>query len=446
MADIIVVGAGLGGMAAAARLAKLGHHVTVCERNTAAGGAIRKVKQDGFRWDAGPTSTTLPAVLRDLFRKSGRPLERYLDLRMRTPARRHVFEDGSAVDLPTGSRADQRNAIDSELGAGSGRAWTDLVDVQSHVWDALRRQVLDVPDGGQRLGDREVARALSARTPLARLVKRSLKDERLRLMAGYPFRLYGSELRDVPAYAAVELYVERNFGVWSPAGGMAGLTDALVTRLAERGVELRLEAEVVSIPTADDRVTGVRTLAGNEIHGDVVVTDIDPRAVFRDLVHHRATAEAARYFDQATPAIPLGVTYLGVREPVPELPDEVVLHGEPMLVLQTAGAAPEGQHAWTVLRRGSAQEDVLVTLARRGIDVREQIVTRLDRSPADVIGETAGSPYGLAWAGWRRNAVRATLGHPMPGLYCLGAGMHPGASIPYVAWGAANVAALIGKA
>jgi len=110
------------------------------------------------------------------------------------------------------------------------------------------------------------------------------------------------------------------------------------------------------------------------------------------------------------------------------------------------GTAPPGQRAWTVHRRGSAEEDVLLTMTRRGVDVRSAVVTRLDRSPVDLIQETSGSPYGLAWAGWRAHVQRAAQTQPLPGLYLLGASMHPGATIPYVAWGAANVAARLGKA
>ena len=445
-----MVGAGLGGLAAAARLAKLGHTVTVLERNTYAGGAIRRIEQDGFTWDAGPSSTTMPAVLRDLFRKSGRPIERYLDLELRKPARRHVFEDGTRIDLPSGSRGDQLTAVDAGLGAGAGAAWASFVDAQGPVWDTLRRSVLDHPDGGDRLADKEVARQLSARTSLAKLVKKSLKDERLRLMAETAVRLAGSQPRDAPAYTAVEPYLERAFGVWHvPHGGMAALADALVARLGERHVRLELGAEVVSISASGGRVTGVGLTDGSERSADVVVTDVDPRTIFASWLSDAsgpAELPGRRLFETATPAIPVAVTHLGLVGELPALPDEVVLHGEPLVVVTTTGSAPDGHRAWTVLRRGSAQEDVLLTMVRRGIDVRQQVVTRLDRTPVDLIRETAGSPYGLAWAGWRAHVQRAAQSQPVPGLHLLGASMHPGASIPYVAWGAAHVAARIGKA
>jgi UDP-galactopyranose mutase len=179
----------------------------------------------------------------------------------------------------------------------------------------------------------------------------------------------------------------------------------------------------------------------------VVVTDVDARTVFGRWLpqsHAELDLPARRIFETATPAIPVAVTHLGFAGDVPALPAEVVLHGEPLLVLTTTGTAPAGHHAWTVQRRGSVQEDVLISMVRRGVDVRDQVVTRVDRTSVDLIQETGGSSYGLAWAGWRAQAQRAAQTHPLPGLHLLGASMHPGASVPYVAWGAANVAALVG--
>lgn len=111
MAKVVVIGGGLGGCASAARLAKLGHEVTLVERLDHLGGAIGFLEKDGYRWDTGPTSTALPAVIRDLFRKSGRPLERELELVPVDPIREHRFEDGSVLSMPSGSRSAQHDAI-----------------------------------------------------------------------------------------------------------------------------------------------------------------------------------------------------------------------------------------------------------------------------------------------------------------------------------------------
>src|SRR6478609_2627952 len=139
MARVVVVGGGLGGVASAVRVAKLGHEVTLVESLPTIGGAVGLVEHDGFTWDAGPASTALPAVLRDLFRKSGRPLERELDLVPVEPLREHRFADGSRLTLPWGSRAEQVEAVDTALGRGLGTEWADYVHDQAEVWDTLRR-------------------------------------------------------------------------------------------------------------------------------------------------------------------------------------------------------------------------------------------------------------------------------------------------------------------
>ena len=127
MSRVVVVGGGFGGTAAAARLAKQGHDVTVVERLDRLGGALGFVEQDGYRWDDGPTSTALPAVVRDLFRKSGRPLARELELVPVEPMREHRFEDGTVLAMPSGNRSAQLEAVDAALGAGLGQQWVDHV-------------------------------------------------------------------------------------------------------------------------------------------------------------------------------------------------------------------------------------------------------------------------------------------------------------------------------
>ncbi len=446
MSDVVVVGAGLAGMATAARLAKLGHRVLVCERNAEAGGAMRAVERDGFQWDAGPASMVLPAVLRDLFRKSGRPLEHYVELAARDPIRRYRFEDGSALDLPGGSRSAQLTAMTAVLGDAAAVAWTAYVDRLGPVWEALRRQVLDPEYGGRRLGERDVARQLDSRASVARLVRRELHDERLRAIATHPFVLAGSSPADVPAFEAVQAYLERAFGVWSAPGGLAAVTGALVTRLAERKVDLRVDTEVVAIRSDGRRVTGVVTAAGETIPADVVVSAIDTRALLC-LLGAAAPPRLRSVVAGSTPAEPCAVTHLGLHDDgLPALPGEVVFTGDPLLVLHTTGRAPEGAHAWTVWRRGKGREDVLLTLARRGIDVRHLVVIRVDRSPPDVLAEGGGSPWGIRWNGWRAQVRRAGLIEPLDGLQIVGASAFPGASVPYVGWGAAHVAARLGKA
>lgn len=146
MARIAVIGAGMGAMAAAARLAVAGHRVTVYERASTYGGALGRFERDGFAFDTGPALLRLPAVYRDLFLKTGKePLEDRVELTPTDPAARHLFADGTDVSLPNASRAGVVSALDGALGAGEGEKWGDFLGRARDAWDRSRRPLLEEP-------------------------------------------------------------------------------------------------------------------------------------------------------------------------------------------------------------------------------------------------------------------------------------------------------------
>ena len=275
MARVVVVGGGFGGLASAVRLAKLGHEVTLLERSRDPGRCARPRSPTASRWDAGPTSTLLPAVVRDLFRKSGRPLERELDLEPLDLVREHRFEDGTSLRLPPG-RAPRRSRRSTRSEPGSGRRWVDHVASYADVWEVLRRGYLEMPWQPDDL-PRDVAGPLDSRETLHSGCAKTFKDERLRQVAGHPFVAEGHDLRNVPAWAGLVAYLEQRFGAWTVAGGMAPLADVLAARLATRGVD-GADRHRGPRPRGPRRAgsSAVATDAG-EVDADVVVCAIDPR-------------------------------------------------------------------------------------------------------------------------------------------------------------------------
>ena len=431
MSRVVVLGGGFGGTAVAARLAKQGHDVTVVERRDRLGGAVGFVERDGFRWDSGPTSTALPAVLRDLFRKSGRPLERELDLVPVEPMREHRFADGSVLAMPSGSRAAQLEAVEDALGGGLGRQWVDHVHGFADTWDVLRRAYLEHPYSPDHV-DRSTRALLRTRATLAKEVSRAFKDERLRQVALFPALMDGHDPRHVPAWMGMWAYVEQNFGMWTVPGGMGLLAGLLEKRLAERKVRVLLGTTARDLRVQGGRVVGVDTDRGS-VDADVVVCAIDPRAL----------PVLAPHVQRSMPAIPPVVSHLGLVGDLPDLPHEVVLHGDPTLVVRTNGTAPEGAAAWTVLGRGRLSGDIVTALARHGIDVRAQLEVRVDRSPRDQVEELAGSAYGVLWQG-RSTIDRRLAGPPMEGVHAAGVYAAAGAGLPFVGLAAAVAAERVG--
>lgn len=437
MARVVVVGGGYGGLASAARLAKLGHDVTLLEASARLGGALTTVESQGFTWESGPTMLHVPAVVRDLFRKTGRALEAELgvetgaELEPLEVVREHRFEDRSVLRLPSGRRA-QLDAFDT-LEPGLGAAWDAYVTPYAEVWDVLRRHYFEEP---WTPGDlpREVSALLDGREQLHKRLRRAFRDDRPATVAGHLFVADGHDLRNVPAWAGVATHLEQLFGAWTVRGGMHRLSDLLAARLETRGVRVVLESPAIDLVVREGRVAAVRTGMG-EVAADVVVCAVDPRRL----------PVLARHVERTMPSLPPVITHLGL-EGDSELTHETVVHGNPMVVVRPGGTAPPGHCAWTLHGRGRLSEDMLKVLARAGLDVRDRVVARVDRTPLETVLAWGGSPYGVLWQG--RGTVRRRLGPttPVPGVYAAGAHATPGSGLAYVGLGAALVASVVGPA
>lgn len=304
MARIAVIGAGMGSLAVAARLATAGHSVTVCERSRTHGGAVGGFTRDGFSFDTGPALLHLPAVYRDLFVKTSRggrtsggtragrgaraggrgTLEECVELREVDPASRHLLPDGTDLVLPNASRAAAVKALDAAFGTGAGERWSLLLNRARAVWDATRRPLLEEP-----LGDRD-ARAALASDPyepvkrpwlrrgepsLADVARRELRHPGLVALLEEHALRYGEHPRYAPASLVALAYLEQSFGTWYVAGGMRALADAVFLRCEQRGVEFRFGAETAAVLRKDGRAAGLELADGSHVEADTVVSGID---------------------------------------------------------------------------------------------------------------------------------------------------------------------------
>ncbi len=433
MARVVVVGGGFAGMSAAARLAKLRHDVTLLEASDRLGGRLRGHTIDGRTWQLSPDSVTLPGVLRDLFRKSGRPIDQSVEL-VAAPARRHVFADKSVLDLPSGDRAAQHDAVEAELGADP---WSPWVDSLSDTWDTLRRDVLERRLGDRDDVDRETRNALAVRRPITRLARKDLPDDRLRAIVLDPVRLEGHTPRAVPAFVAVQHYVERTVGRWRVEGGFPALADALVTRLEERSVDVRTGVRAHELAISSGRVVGVVTQT-ETIDADVVVWCAP-------------TWPAPLPDPPGLPAIPASRTLLRLdpgagggagpwtADEGAELPLEVLAHSDPPMHVWG-----DGSGTWTVAHHNP--EDPVTALARVGIRIKDRVVQRYDLTPADLVRL---GHWGWAWQGWTTLFDRPGTGDDQRfggTLFMAGAHAHPGGTIEEIGTATATIAEAIGAA
>lgn len=495
MSRVIVIGAGVGGMAVAARLAVRRHDVTVLEQGDRVGGKLHTYRRDGFAFDTGPSLFTLPAVYRDLFLKTGGPLEEAVDLQPVEPGFGYHFADGSSVVVPGVDPASAARAFGEAFGGSAADDWRRLIDRGGRMWRLTREPFLQSPLDGWRtllkVASPSAVRTVAPRTTLRQLGEEYLADPRLRQVLDRYATYSGSDPRRAPAVFATIPYMEQTFGAWHLGGGVGTLADALETRCRERGVDIRLQQDVTEVVTRDGTAVGVQ-VNGELMPADIVVANADAHHLYADLVHDPAGSKPARALRKAAPALSGFVMLLALRGRTPGIhhhnvwfpadydgefdaifgrtphaasdpaiyacvPDDPAMRpdsdSESWFILVNTprnGDGSDGTVDWAAPGVSEAYADnLLALLAARGTDIRDRILWRELRTPADLERTTrapGGSIYGSSSNGPRAAFQRPANRSPISGLYLVGGSAHPGGGLPLVGMGAEIVADLIPRA
>lgn len=497
MARVIVVGAGMGGLAVSARLAAQGHTVQVFEQSHTHGGKVARHDRDGFRFDTGPSLVTLPAVYRDLFlktavRRANASLEDNLDLQALDPAFGYHWADGSAAVLPGANHARVATALDAALGNDTGQQWNAFSQRAAAMWAATRVAFLENPLSGRdllRYSRRFVdLRTVAPWSSLRGLGKHYLTDPRLRVMLDRYATYAGSDPRRAPAALGVIPYVEQTFGAWHIGGGVRGLADALFERCLERGVQFAFETDVTAILTSVQSVEAVQLADGSTRSADVVVANADASHVYGRLVTDPRARRPLQALQRTTPSMAGFAMMLALRGRTPGIQHHNVWFSDDYdaefdAVFDGRVAAdptiyacvpddplmrPNSDHeGWSVLVNAPRHDPahgfdwtspgvaddyadrVLRLLAARSSDVADRVLWREIRTPADLARDTrspGGSIYGTSSNGARAAFLRPANRSPVPGLFLVGGSAHPGGGLPLVGLGAAIVAQQIGPA
>ena len=393
---VVVVGGGLAGLAAAARLAKVGHQVELYEQSEVLGGAWAPYQlPSGVTVDDAPSIIGFPAPWRDLFRKSGRPLETELArmgyaLEPAQPATT-IFTDGAELTLPT-DRGAQDAALAEAYGSSVAERWRDLLNRLDQVWQTLRGLGLEAELRSRHQLNRTATRSLFGhRMTLADLATSIAHDHLGALIRSIAYRI-GSVPEQTPAFAAVELSIQRTFGRWQVAaldahsevdiGRSSVLVEALVSRLALRKVHLRLGCRVEGIRLRNGHVAAVATSAGDRPASAVVAT-CDPWQIFNDLLPATAARRTRRQLRSLSPAAAPTVTH----------------HEAPTL---TTGL----RETVTLTATGIPTVRYLRQLADNGLQTIHDFNATLPRAS-----------YGAAWSGFASWLRRPPVTTEIPGLY-----------------------------
>jgi len=306
---VIVIGAGLGGLAAACRLAKDGRRVTVIERNEAPGGKVNLVESGGFRFDTGASLLTMPQVFEELFSYCGRDLSAYLDLVELDPICRYSWQDGTALDT-SANIEDTAEGIASISPADADefrhylRKSREKYEIAERTF--LSRSLNELPQLLRPANLPDLFR-ISTLSTLAGYNARHFESPKIRQLFDRYATYNGSSPFSAPATFALIPWVEFGLGAWYPKGGIYQIPSALRKLAEEMGAEFRLGEDVKEIVVHNGRAAGVR-LDAETLEADAVVCNAD--AVW--------IRPPSRYFEEVQPARPpqhilLGRLQSGVR-------------------------------------------------------------------------------------------------------------------------------------
>ena len=469
----IVIGSGFGGLAAAIRLGAKGYRVTVLEALDAPGGRAYVFKQDGFVFDAGPTIITAPFLFEELWALCGRRLADDVKLVELDPAYQIRFADGTVFNYsadPGKMRAEVARLCPADLPA----------------YDRFMVKSREIYGLFERLGDRPFSRfsdMISVAPDLIKnsgyqtvygLVRRFFSDERLRIVFSFHPLLVGGNPFDTTAIYTLIAHLERSFGVHFAMGGTGALVDGMVRLIEGQGGEVRCQAPVASIRTAEGRVQGVTLQSGEALDAALVVSNADAVNTYEKLLDRPRKRWTKQKVSRARSSMGLFVWYFGVEGNYDDVPHHLILMGpryrgllkdifkrkvladdfslylhrptatDPSLAppgcetFYVLSPVPnlDGDVDWTTMaepyreRIAEALEKTVLPGLRAGLRT-SRMMTPLDFR--DRLDSFRGAGFSLEpillQSAWFRPNNRS---EEVEGLFLVGAGTHPGAGLPGV--------------
>ena len=477
--NVVVIGAGLGGLSAACTLAARGYSVTLLERNRWLGGKAAVLQAEGFRFDMGPTILTVPSVLRRVYSEAGREITRELDLVRLDPQWRCFFDGGSVLDLRENTEAMTAGMLPDV--ADAYRKFLDLSKQLHSVSDKyfFWRPVGGIGDtldlsGAFQLSILKDVMSMRMGSTVAGTIRSYIKDPRLAQLLDHFTQYIGSAPDASPAILCAIAHMQTSEGVWYPRGGTGAVAESLRQLASELGVTIRTGVTAQRILSANNRVTGVQTAEGENIPCGAVVSNADSVRTHRELIGGpvREAFEGRRSYEPACSGV---VLYLGLkkryehllhhdfvfsRDPHEEF-EAIYREGRPApdptcylcapAVTEPEVAPPGGEALYILvhtpyLRPGQDWSRMLPEyrkvifdkLARTAgmEDLEENIVFEQALTPQDIHDRYSvlnGAIYGIASHGRFLGAFKPSNRSPdLKGLYLAGGAAHPGPGMPMV--------------
>jgi phytoene desaturase len=485
--EIAVIGAGIGGLCTAARLAKAGHRVTIFEASDRTGGKCRTEWIGRYAFDTGPSLLTLPAVYRDFFQRTGEVMGRVVELEEVNPSFDYRFHDGKSVQFANLSRKKTLEAISRSLGDPSAAEWERVMLRAEAMWDVSREPFVEseLKSPISLLKRPQVLRDLATIAPWKSLRGLKIESPYLSKIMDRYATYSGSDPRSAPAVLSTIAFVEEAFGAWHIKGGIGTLSEKITQRCEKLGVAINLNTFVTEITHQGNKVTGL--IANGEHRSfDRIVANTDAQFLYEKLLPGSGTAKkVAKSLSKSEPSLAGFSLLLGLKpSTAPALshhtilfPEDYDAEFESIFTTKTPVEKPTiyicapndplmvkdaGHEAWFVLvnaprhSKGSDGFDwsdaefarryansIIDQIEARGISIRDRLEVLEIRTPLDLqnsVHAPGGSIYGTSSNGARSAFARAKNRSPIKGLYLVGGSAHPGGGLPLVGLSAEIVA------
>jgi phytoene desaturase len=478
MKQVVIIGAGMGGLATALRLRHRGFAVTVLEKQARPGGRSNIIEENGFRVDMGPTILVMKETFEEMYRSIGQDIDERLEFVQLDPNYRVYYHDDTYIDLYSNMPRLASEVEKIEPGAserlfrfiGEGAKKYELgMDFVDRNYDRITD--LANPKAGTRLLQTRAYQNLYLQ------VSESFgHNDKLSKAFSFHSMFLGLSPFNALAMYSLITYADLALGMWYPKGGIYRIIEDMLSLAEEMGVEMRTQSPVAEITIANGRATGVRLETGEEISADLIVSNADLPYTYRKLIsgQHRK-----QYSDRRLDAMDYAcsgyILYLGVDKVYPDLqhqalffsedyqanldaifkdkrlPEEPSFHLNIPTVTDPSLAPPGHSLLYVLAPMPNLEADIdwdqaaliirdkLLDQLERIVDpeIRSHIVWERDYRPTDWLNDI-NAVHGTAFGSLSHGFFQSSYFRPhnkardIEGLYFVGQGTYPGIGMPMV--------------